>query len=357
MEKAKGFWGRTPTRLLALTLALLATTSTGRAEIFTDTLYFTASSSVIRRTFTYDNVAHTLNTGMNDTLAIVPALQNADGIIFTADSTPSSPQLAVGAGPTTPGRVYKIDVNSLTSTSVTTGNATVTAFHVMRAPGEDGPIYSSGYSSTMGGPGSRYNSTLTTNGTVFLPTGGDSRQPGIATLAWTGDDPNHAYYTSSGNGGFGDYGRIDLLTNVKESLLKTSSLLPAAHGMVYDPNSGTLILSGADHVTQIDLDGNILSDLQLNGAQFDNISVDDKDHVYVADRRGNILFLDIANSKRVGTPDFMMLVNVGVNVDDIAPLSGPGSNMDVPEPGSLTLLGLGGLAVLGYIRRRRSTRE
>jgi hypothetical protein len=41
------------------------------------------------------------------------------------------------------------------------------------------------------------------------------------------------------------------------------------------------------------------------------------------------------------------------NIDDVAPLSGLGSNPTVPEPASLTLVGIGAASLAGYKWRRR----
>jgi streptogramin lyase len=81
------------------------------------------------------------------------------------------------------------------------------------------------------------------NGIAHAITGSESS---VGTLAW--DPAGNAYYTVSSPSGIGNFGAIDLTTYVTTRLL---SNIPAAHGMAYDPFSGTFILFGSTHITQV----------------------------------------------------------------------------------------------------------
>ncbi|MBX9583821.1 MAG: PEP-CTERM sorting domain-containing protein [Gemmataceae bacterium] len=226
------------------------------------------------------------------------------------------------------------------TTTYTAGGTS--AFHMMMSPG--GVIFSAGIPGEL----ASYPGTLTANGTPHAVTGDDTA---IDTISWDAD--GNAYYTASGAGGFGAFGRIDMTTFTTTRLL---SGVEAAHGMTFDPYTGTLILFGDSHVSQIDpADPTvILSDLDLSGFgfNFDQGTTDGKGHVFAADNGGRLLFLDITTSGLVGAPDFGVAPFLAANLDDIAPLSGPGSL--VPEPGSLTLLGLGAAGLVGARLRRRA---
>lgn len=331
--------------LSAIALGLVAPRH-ARADLFDGTLYFTSyynasvsqnPAGVHSRSVSYDG-AGTLTLGSTVDLVTFAPKVGADGIVFTSDG-----YLAVGGEGNL---VHKVDPNRInTFTNVAAGNTQ--AFHMMVAP--DGTIYSSGIPGT---PAS-YRSDLAGGGTAH-PLTGDDRT--IDTIAWS--DPQHAFYTSSGAAGTGDFGVIDLNTFHTTRIF---SNLPAAHGMVFDPYTGDLVLFGAKHVTQIDpLTHSIVSDLNLGGpgypfgtAGFDQGATDGLGHFFVANNSGYMLFLDITNSRSVGSPDFLRTPFLGSQLDDIAPLIGPGSR-PIPEPGSAVLVASGAVALLGVRRSRRS---
>ena len=333
------------TAFLALSIIVLsfAIPRPARASLFEGTLYFTSyynssasnnPSGVHSRSVSYDG-AGSLTLGKTVDLVTFAPRVGADGIVFTGDGF-----LAVGGEGNLVHKVDPIRIN--TFTNVAAGNTG--AFHMMVAP--DGTIYSSGIPGT---PAS-YRSDLSGGGTAH-PLSGDDRS--IDTIAWS--DPHHAFYTSSGAGGVGDFGVIDLNTFHTTRIF---SNLPAAHGMVFDPYTGDLVLFGAKHITQIDpVTHSIVSDLNLSGNQypfgsdaFDQGTTDGLGHFFVANNSGYLAFLDITKSRRVGNPDFLRTPFLGSQLDDIAPLIGPGS---VPEPGSAMLLASGALVLFGFRHFRR----
>jgi hypothetical protein len=270
-------------------------------------------------------------------VADIAATPGADGLVFTSDG-----QLAVGGQGNA---VYKVDPNATNSfTGVTAGGTS--AFHMMVAP--NGTIYSSGIPGT---PAS-YPGNLSANG-VAHPLSGDDTA--IDTIIWpNAADSNHAVYTSSGSGGHGDIGFLDLTTF---TTTQVASGVPAAHGGTYDPFTNTVILFGDSHITQFDpVTLAVVSDLAVGGETFDQGTVDGKGHIFVASNSGDFLFLDISGSKLVGSPNFQSVQFLASDLDDVAPLSGGGSHVAVPEPSSLALLGMavGSMCVYGW-RRRRGT--
>jgi hypothetical protein len=213
---------------------------------------------------------------------------------------------------------------------------------MMVAP--DGTIYSSGIPGT---PAS-YPSDLSQGGTPHLLIGTDRS---ITTIAWS--DAQHAFYTSSDAGGFGSFGVLNLSTF---RTTRIYSNLPAAHGMTFDPYTGDLILFGDSHITQIDPNSlAIVSDLNTgaSGFEFDQGTVDGQGHIFAASNTGRLVFLDVTNSRQVGSPDFMTSVFLAPQLDDVAPLIGPGS--PAPAPSSFALLSTGLFSLLGYrLWRRRA---
>jgi hypothetical protein len=160
----------------------------------------------------------------------IAATPGADGLVFTSDGF-----LAVGGQGNA---VYKVDPNAINSfTSHTAGGTS--AFHMMVAP--DGTVYSSGIPGT---PAS-YPSDLSANGVAHPLTGSTTA---VDTIIWpNAADSIHAVYTSSGSGGFGSIGFINLSTFVTTQVAFN---VPAAHGGVYDPFTNTVILFGDGHITQ-----------------------------------------------------------------------------------------------------------
>lgn len=300
----------------------------------TGTMYYTTFSGgedVHDVSYNFDGTSLTLsgNTG-------IAATPGADGLVFTSDGF-----LAVGGQANA---VYRVNPTTGAFTTQSAGGGV--AYHMMADP--NGVIYSAGTGEGgYAGPAnfSSYNSTLTVNGTPHTVSGAVSV---VDTLAWTGSDPTKAFYTSSGPGGTGSFGTIDLTTGITTSL-RTG--LPAAHGMTYDPFSGMLILMGANHITEIDpTTDTIVADLTLSGT-YDQGTVDGKGHIFAANNDGTLTFIDYSDSptKSIADPthDFISTQFLAGSLDDVAPLSGSGSK-PVPDilgswTAALCLAGLLGL--------------
>ncbi len=340
MARSRGFSDQGGISFAVLAgLAWLILTSPARAD-YIGTLYFTTSTGGTN----VNKVGYDYNPGVSFTLTPVTGIAStpgADGLVFTSDN-----YLAVGgAGPA----VYKVNPITGAYTTISTGGPN--AYEMMASP--NGTIFSSGAEGGNPTPVS-YPSNLGSSGTPHPVTGDDS---GVTHIAWS--DPTHAFYTiASGDNGFGNFGTIDPTTFVTSRKITG---LPAAHGMIYDPYTGDLILFGDSTISQIDPNNPtvVLSSLSLPlGDNFDQGGVDSAGHIFVANNGGDMAFIDISQSKLVGSPDFVATPFVATGLDDIAPLVGPGSDppLSTPEPASVAFVTIAGAALLGYGYRRRRSR-
>jgi len=201
-------------------------------------------------------------------------------------------------------------------------------------------------------------------GTSHALTGDDGTTTGshfgVDTVAWS--DATHAFYTSDHSGDFGgggDVGTINLSTFVTTCFKAPSGgcmFYPGAHGMAYDPFTGDLFIFGATHITQLDTSGNVISDLTVPGAQFDQGTVDGNGHLLVADNNGHILFDDYSATKSL-TGSFHTELAVP-SPDDVAPLIGPGSPVtSAPEfPFGILVLFVVAVPAMLLLKARLSTK-
>jgi hypothetical protein len=311
-------------------LVVPAPARSGQMEIYFTT--FAGGVNVNATSVSYDPVSNNVSIGPIAGIASTPG---ADGIAFTSDHS-----LAVGGQSL---NVYKVDPFGSPPGTFTGQSSPTFSEHVMVAP--DGTIYTSG---EPGNPSS-FNSTLSAPGSAHAIVGSEVGS-GITSLSWTGSDPLHAFYTSSGETGGGNFGQIDLTNPSAYSTTRLLTGLPAAHGMIFDSGSGTLILVGAGHITQIDPanPSAILSDLNLSGQGFNfNSVVVAAGVLFVASNDGTVVVDDMSHTGLVGSPNnFVGSFFLAPNLDSIA-------TPPVPEPGSLVLLGVGGGVLIIYLQRRR----
>ncbi len=309
------------------------------ATAFTGTLYytyFTGVPNVWRVSYSYDDGSQTfsLNTPQN-----IASTNGADGIIFA----PNGNLLIGGQGS---GNVY--EVNPATGAVVHTQYTGTPSYHLTLNPSGNA-VYTSDF-------GGRLNTVAIPIGSGNTPRSISGDETGITQVAFgTGGS---VFYVQGSPNGFGNLGTIDLATGVTDRLY--SSVQPA-HGLVFDPFTDLITMFGAGRTGTMDAaDG---SDLLTSGSifgvgDFDQGAVDGFGHALVAGSNA-ITFIDYHLSGDITHPDFVTnRFNAGgvsfANIDDVAPLAGPGSNPNpIPEPGTLLLLSLGiaGLAVSRRAKR------
>ncbi|HEY9850784.1 MAG TPA: PEP-CTERM sorting domain-containing protein [Leptolyngbyaceae cyanobacterium] len=327
----------------AVAASLVTTASTTLAATFSGDLFYTRNftdatdpASVKKAVYNYDDIAHTLTLGNRISIA------NGgwgDGMVFAPDG-----DLIIGASQ----QVQKVNPNNgaiLSSSAVGTN-----ALHLALDPsgqkvwgGTEGPVGTNTPLAEI---------PLTPFGNAIpRPLTGDDLF--ITAIAF--DNAGTAYYTAGGDDVNGSFGIIDMNTFTTKRLL---SDIPSAHGMVFDPFTEDLILFRHNHITQIDPKNGGISDYALPTSVFlDGGTTDGNGHLFVADAaNGNLVFMDYAASGQVGAAgNFVTTPFLDTHIDDIAPLSGPGSK-HVPEPSStLGLLALGTFG--GFLLKRKQQRK
>src|SRR5579883_44730 len=291
------------------------------AKSLNEDIYYTdwngPNAGVEKVHFAYDGT--TLSTSNNAVLALTGS---ADGLIFASDGS------LLAGGDT---KVFK--VNPITGTYVTASPGTGATSEELALDPSGTKVWTSGQ------PGEPTALPLDPfgNGTPHALTGDDTK---ITHIAFT---PNGtAYYTSSSPNGPGDFGIINLTTFTTKRYI---SNLPAAHGIVFDPFTGDLILCCATrnanalndvgHVTQINPQTmQVVSDFTTpSGFTFDQGNVDGAGHFFASDynfnnNTGHILFIDYSSTGLIGAASGNVVKNPQVDqyVDDVAPASGLGSN-------------------------------
>lgn len=269
---------------------------------------------------------------------VVARLGGADGAVFSPDGS-----LLVGG--TDSGTVQAVDVTTGAVRRVATG---APAAFMLATDRTGRTLY------TAGLPGQLAEIPLAPlgPGRAVTLTGPDTRVTGVAFA------PNgRVLYTSSGPDGRGDIGLLDLAHGRTERLLAG---VPAAHGVIYDPYSDSFLTDGGDEVLQLPASdpGHIVSELTVPGTRLDQGAVDGHGRAFLASNDGRLVFVDYSRTRRVGDLSNQSVVRPLVaNLDDVAPLVGPGARplpATAPwwgEAGVLVLVGAGLLGVAGGARR------
>jgi WD40 repeat protein len=278
------------------------------------------------------------------TPAVIAHLQNADGLAYTP-----SGQLVIGGQSS--GLLTLLAPSGATVGSVPSGVSG--AFLVALAPSGK-TLY------TAGLPGSLAEVVL------------DPLSPGHA-VTLSGDDPTitdlafgpsgQALYTSSPSEGRGDIGLLDIATGSTHRLFSNIS---GAHGIMYDPFSGSYLIIGGDSILQVPA-GNpsqIISELTVPGMQFDQGAVTGRGNAFFASNTGSLVMIDYASTGRIGeVANVIQTRFLAPHLDDVAPLIGPGARPVLADTSTLRRAGesslvaavaLSVLVIVGHIRRRSS---
>lgn len=327
-------WG-----LLSLCLAAIA----AHAGPITSTLYFTNYSShqIQSTTGTYTGDGTAGNGTFTLTAPhVITTTPGADGIV----RNPNNGDLLIGGQGDA---VYQVNPSTGTYTTATPN---VSAFHLAVDPSQN-VVWASGIPGALSAvPINPFGGSGTVKTITNSATGGLQN---ITSLAFT--PSNGVFFTDAGSGGTGDFGSIDLTTGLATVLLQG---VVAAHGMVYDPFSGDLILGGGNQIAQIDPSSpnSLVSSSTFAGNTFDQGAVDGQGHIFWASNSGQFFFMDYSTTGVVGNANNFVSDNFFQgSLDDVAPLigaGGTGTSTSVPDPGSLALLGLG-FAGLAASRRRK----
>jgi hypothetical protein len=300
------------------------------AGTFSGTIYYTnfagGGDNVNSVNYTYDD---STNKFKLDSKKGIAAVNGADGIIFAPNG-----DLLIG-GQSNP------VVHERTTAGAFVANYSTNQqqnYHLALSP--DGK---SVYTSNFGGP--LVTVSLTGGGTTVSPVKGDDG--GVTQLAFA---HGNVFYDISNPNGNGNAGLYDLATNTTKRTVKTGA---AVHGMIYDPYSDKIVFFGGGYTGSMSaVDGSGYKQFKTTVRDFDQGAVDGLGHAFVAGA-GGITLIDYSKSKDITNPDYVKYIGGFENIDDVAPLVGLGSNK-TPEPGTLTLLGIGAAGMIGYGWRRRN---
>lgn len=328
MKKNKSF-----IRKIAFALVPLAGGWNALADAASGTLYYTTfagTPNIHKVDFSYDGL---LNFSLAAPVDIATTV-GADGIVFN----PNNGNLIIGGQGN---QVHEITTGGVAVNTVAPG---VAAFHLSVDPSKK--IV---WAASIPGPVSEVDLTPSISG-AGIPYTMLGSESGIDTIAWRGTT---AVYTSSDANGGEFYGTIVLDTTLKTATTTRVGTAPATHGLTYDPFTDDFIFIGDDHITQRDgATLGLVSDLTVPGVNFDQGTVDGNGHGFFADNNGKLIFLDYSSSGLVNDgANFLATPFLAANLDDVAPIVGPGGSKSVPETTS-SLLALG-LVIPGMLFAKR----
>jgi hypothetical protein len=287
--------------------------TTSQANTFSGFLAYTRynlldkNGKVIQTPDNVKRVAYSYSAGKFTigTISTITTVLGADGIVTVPDGS-----FVVGGEGTT----WKID-GKTGATQRTNPGGTVESDHVTY-DSQRNVIWTSGDNPLTTLSKIPLNAFVT--GTTGIPVqlkGDDTTVSGVAF-----DGSHNAYYTASSITGNGSFGTINLDTF---TTVRKISHLPAAHGITYDPFTNTLILAGANHITQIDPNTfSVISDwtapAQYSGLQLDQDTVDGHGHMWAASNDGNLVFIDFSHTRKVAAlTNYTSVQQLDTNLDDI----------------------------------------
>ncbi|MBX3669156.1 MAG: PEP-CTERM sorting domain-containing protein [Rhodocyclaceae bacterium] len=319
----------------AVAIALgFAVAGPASATVFSGTVYYTLYSggqNVWRIGYTYNDATQSFGLGSPTNIT---STNGADGIIFA----PNGNLLIGGQGS---GNVY--EVNPASGALVHLQHTSTDSYHLALDPSGNAV-----YTSTFMGALQTLSMPI---GSGVVTTGISGDEGGITQVAF-GNGGSVFYVNGNPNGG-GNVGTINLGTGVTSRLY--AGVAPA-HGLIYDPFTSLMTMFGAGRtgtMSAADGSGLLTSGAVFGVGDFDQGAVDGFGHALVAGSNA-ITFIDYHLSHDITNPDYTVSVGGFGAIDDLAPLTGPGSNPNpTPEPGILAMLGLG-LGGLFTLRRRTS---
>lgn len=299
---------------------LIALTFAGTSAHATD-IVLTATSEVNNVVYTVDLTTNTVTT-----LFTPPVNGNPDSLIYNGPNEIIYTQVNNG----------QIDIfNTLTNT-----NSTLVSGFLLQP--RDLVLDPSGTSLLVSDfkAGNIYRVALPTGTLTVLSTLGSASPDGLAY-----DSSGHLFAVS----GRHTIVQIDPTTG---AVLHTSQVFDGAlDGLTFDSTTGKLwVASELGNVYSVSTDfATITKYAGPSGTVFDGIEGDGLGNLFLGNFNTNVYEFNIAS----GTFTSGTAVP---GIDDLAPIVGPGSNnqppTNTPEPGTLTLLGVGIAGVLTFARRR-----
>lgn len=239
----------------------------------------------------------------------IATVNGADGIVFTPDG-----DVIIGGG----SLVHRID---LETGEVESRKAVGLASYHLALDPSGNRVWSGGNSGLLGEIPLKPFSDV-----IIRPLTGDDNQ--LTSIAF--DRQGSGYYTRSGSGGHGSFGLIDFKTFTTTRIHQN---LDAAHGMVFDPYTDTLVMCGDSHVTQIDPKTlEIIGNLLVPGMTMDQGGTDGRGYGLFASNTGHLVFVDYAASGNIGDPTFVTAPYLEGALDDAAPLAWLGGACQTPLP-------------------------
>lgn len=309
------------------------------------TLYYTTLSghpNVFSVNYNYDGTNFTL--GSSTAIANLP--QSSDGIIFAPNG-----DLLIGGQHES--KVFQYTTGgSFVNSAATDGTSPEASFHLALDP-TGNYVYSSDTFDSFGSGALEVlpidGSGVVQTGTKYTVSGSD---PGLTSLQYTPYGWFYVYDTG-GNGG-GNFGSVDLTVFSAITATRLFTGVGAAHSLAWDSFTNKVTMFGGGAVATWDPTSPSTSPVQRTGitCDFDQGAVDGYGHALIAGCN-SITFIDYSASGDITNALNPTFIVGGYNqIDDVAPLSGVGSQ-GAPEPGTFAMFFGAGLLAVGSMRFKR----